>query len=239
MMGGDNVNPARDDNSYFSTNLNGTPTKINFSAKKTSGWKPNTSDYGYRLLDAYNTSGTDTKAFCTKYAGCFGSQSAIKYITDSDFDSWAKTKCGGPQLKHVDFSDAAMSDVPASFKNGACYKIKNANSNLYLQVEGGKAENGTNVQQWGTQDGTAHDIWKMFDAGSGYYYLVSCVGDAGTYVLDVTGKSTANGANIEIYHYSGTTNQQSLMTQNGDGSYIIKTRVSANRSAVEIKDAGI
>lgn len=69
MMGGDNVNPARDDNSYFSTNLNGTPTKINFSAKKTSGWNPNTSNYGYRLLDAYNTSGTDTKAFCTKYAG--------------------------------------------------------------------------------------------------------------------------------------------------------------------------
>jgi len=74
---------------------------------------------------------------------------------------------------------------------------------------------------------------------TGYYYLVSCVGDAGTYVLDVTGKSNANGANIEIYQYSGSTNQQFLMSQNGDGSYIIKTRVSGNNSAVEIKDAGV
>jgi len=163
MMGGDTTNPARDDNSYFSTNLNGTPTKINFTAKKKSNWNPNTSNYGYRLLDAYNTSGTDTKAFCTKYAGCFGSQSAIKYITDNDFDKWVKTKYSGPHLKHVDFSDATSTDVPATFKNGACYKIKNANSNLYLQVEGGKAENGANVQQWGTQDGTVHDIWKIFD----------------------------------------------------------------------------
>ena len=239
MMGGDTTNPARDDNSYFSTNLNGTPTKINFSAKKNSSWNPNTSNYGYRLLDAYNTSGTDTKAFCTKYAGCFSSQNDIKYITDSDFDKWVKTKYSGPHLKHVDFSDATSTDVPATFKNGACYKIKNANSNLYLQVEGGKAENGANIQQWGTQDGTVHDIWKIFDAGSGYYYLVSCVGDAGTYVLDVSGKSTANGANIQIYQYGGSTNQQFLMTQNGDGSYIIKTRISGGGSAVEIKDAGI
>ena len=36
MMGGDTTNPARDDNSYFSADLNGTPTKINFSAKKNS-----------------------------------------------------------------------------------------------------------------------------------------------------------------------------------------------------------
>ena len=50
-----------------------------------------------------------------------------------------------------------------------------------MQVEGGLAENGTNVQQWGTTDGTVHDIWKTINAGDGYYYLVSGVGDGGTY----------------------------------------------------------
>jgi pectin lyase len=96
MMGGDTTNPARDDNSYFSADLNATPTKINFSAKKKSNWNPNTSNYGYRLLDGYNNNNTDTKAFCTKYAGCFNSQNAIKYVTDSDFSSWVKATYNGP-----------------------------------------------------------------------------------------------------------------------------------------------
>ena len=238
MMGGDTTNPARDDNSYFSADLNGTPTKINFSAKKNSSWNPNNSNYGYRLLDAYNTNNKDTKAFCTKYAGCFTSQNGIKYITDSDFGSWVKTTYASPFLKHVDFSDSTSGSA-ANFSNGACFKIKNANSGLYMQVEGGLAENGTNVQQWGTTDGTVHDIWKTINAGNGYYYLVSGVGDGGTYCLDVTAKGTANGTNIEIYQYREVINQQYYITQNSDGSYTIKTRITGNKSAVEIKDAGV
>ena len=35
-MGEDIVNPARDDNSYISTELNGNPSAINFSPKKRS-----------------------------------------------------------------------------------------------------------------------------------------------------------------------------------------------------------
>ena len=239
MMGGDTTNPARDDNSYFSADLNATPTKINFSPKKKSSWSPNTSNYGYTLLDAYNTSNTDTKAFCIKYAGCFNAQSGIKYITDSDFSNWSKTTYSSPILKNINFSDSSSSGSAATFSNGSCYKIKNVNSGLYMQVEGGIAANGTNVQQWGTLDGTVHDIWKTIDAGNGYYYLVSGVGDGGTYCLDVTGKSTENGANIEIYQYGGGTNQQYYITSNSDGSYTLKTRVSGNKSAVEIKDAGV
>ena len=232
--------PARDDNSYFSADLNVTPTKINFSSTKKSSWSPNTSNYGYRLLDGYNTSNNDTRAFCTKYAGCFNSQNDIKYITDSDFSSWVKTKYSAPFLKHVDFSDSSSSgDTVATFNNGDCFKIKNVNSGLYLQVEGGKAENGANIQQWGTIDGTVHDIWKTINAGNGYYYLVSGVGDGGTYCLDVTAKGTANGTNIEIYQYKELTNQQFYITKNSDGSYIIKTKITGNKSVVEIKDAGL
>ena len=239
QMGGSSSSPGRDDNSYFSADLNGSPTKISFSPTQKTTWNPNNSNYGYRLLDGYNTSNTDTKAFCTKYAGCFTSQSQIKYITDSDFSSWAKTVYGSPFLKHVDFSDSGSSpDSGATFYNGACFKIKNVNSGLYMQVEGGVAINGTNVQQWGTTDGTVHDIWKTINAGNGYYYLVSGVGDGGKYCLDVTAKGTANGTNIEIYEYKALTNQQFYITQNADGSYIIKTRITGNKSAVEIKDAG-
>ena len=62
-MGGDTKNPSRDDNSFISTELNGSPSKINFAPKKKSNWNPNISNYGYRLLDGYNNKNTDTKAF--------------------------------------------------------------------------------------------------------------------------------------------------------------------------------
>ena len=242
VMGGSTTSPARDDNSYLSTELNGTPSKISFSAKKTSSWYPNISNYGYRLLDAYNTKNTDTKAFCTKYAGCFNAQSGIKYITDSDLLGWATTTNASPFLSHVDFSDSSSSGgddpIPSSLINGATYRIKNVNSNLYMQVASAKQANGTNVQQWGTTGDSVHDVWKLVDAGSGYYYLVSQIGDGNTYYLNVAGGSTGNGTNIEIYQYSGGDSQKFLITENSDGSYIIKTKVTNNASAVEIANAG-
>ena len=241
MMGGNTNEPARDDNSYFSADLNGTPTKISFSAKKTSSWYPNKSNYGYRLLDGYNTNDTDTKAFCTKYAGCFNSQNGIKYITDSDFANWTKTIYTNPCLSHIDFNDSSGGDtdpIPSGLVNGGTYRIKNVNSNLYMQVEGAKEANGTNVQQWGTTGDSIHDVWKLVDAGSGYYYIVSQIGDGKTYYLNVAGNSSGNGANIEIYKSTGEDNQKFLITENSDGSYIIKTKISKDQSAVEIADAG-
>ena len=238
MMGGDTTNPARDDNSYISTSLNGTPSKINFSAKKNSTWNPNKSNYGYSLLDGYNTDNTDTKAFCMKYVGCFNSQADIKYITDEEFSKWIKTSYASPFLKKIDFSDSSSSSS-ATFKNGSLFKIKNVNSGLYMQVIGGKAQNGTKIQQWGTMDGTVHDIWKTIDAGEGYYYLYSGVSDGNTYVLDVTGKSKGNGTSMEINEYKGEESQQFYISDNLDGSYIIKTRISGNNSAVEVKDGGL
>ena len=243
VMGGNTNDPARDDNSYFSADLNGTPSKINFSAKKVSSWNPNNSNYGYRLLDAYNTKNTDTKAFCTKYSGCFNAQSGIKYITDSDLLGWATTTNASPFLSHVDFSDSSSSGgddpIPVSgLTNGATYRIKNVNSQLYMQVEGAKQANGTNVQQWGTTGDTVHDVWKLVDAGSGYYYLVSQMGDGKTYYLNVAGGSTGNGTNIEINQFTGGDSQKFYITENSDGSYIIRTKVTNNESAIEIANAG-
>ena len=244
MMGSDtNKNPARDDNSYFSADLNATPTQISFSAKKTSSWYPNKSNYGYRLLDAYNTKNTDTKAFCTKYAGCFNSQNGIKYITDSDLLGWATTTNASPFLTHIDFSGSSSSGSSDSgsssgLTSGATYRIKNVNSSLYIQVDSAKQANGTNVQQWGTSGNSVHDVWKLVNAGSGYYYLISQIGDGNTYYLNVAGSSSGNGTNIEIYKSTGGDSQKFLLTKNSDGSYIIKTKVSNNQSAIEVANAG-
>lgn len=206
-MGTNTKDPPRDDNSYFSTELNGTPTKINFSAKKMSTWNPNKSNYGYRLLDGYNTKNTDTKAFCIKYSGCFNSQKDIKYVTDSDFSKWVTTIYASPFIKHIDFSDSSSSDTSGPFADCSRYKIKNVNSGLYLQVESGKAEKGANVEQGETSEESTTDIWKLIDKGDGYYCLIAEEGDGNSFALHVAGNSTDQGANIEIYKYDGDNSQ--------------------------------
>ena len=240
-MGGDNINPARDDNSYFSTELNGTPTKINFTAKKNSSWNPNKTNYGYRLLDGYNNKNTDTKSFCTKYCGCFNSQNGIKYITDIDFLGWTSTIYSSPFLVHMDFSDSDgdIEPYPSGLINGSTWRIKNVNSNLYMQVEGAKEENGTNIQQWGTTGDSIHDIWKLTDAGSGYFYIISQIGDGNTFYLNVAGNSSKDGANVEIKKLNSGDSQKFLITENSDGTYIIKTKISNNQSAVEVAAYGV
>ena len=235
---GGNTSPGRDDNSYYSADLNGSPTKISIKITKSTSWNPG-SNYGYRLIDAYNNSNTDTKSFCTKYAGCFNAQSGIKYISDKDLLGWVKTTVSSPCLNHVDFTDSSSSDiVPSGLVNGGTYRIKNVNSGLYLNVVGAKQENGTNVQQWGTDGTSVHDVWKLVDAGSGYYNIISQIGDGKTYYLNVAGNSTANGANIEIYQSNGGESQKFYIEPQSDGSYIIKTKITNNGSAVEIADAG-
>ncbi|MDE6834200.1 MAG: RICIN domain-containing protein [Ruminococcus sp.] len=225
--------PARDSGSYLSSSSSVTPDKISFVPKTVSTLYPNKTNYGYSLLYAYKADGKDTKKFTQTYAGCFKSKSGIKYITDSDMSDWIQTKYDSPFLKHVEFSSASS----AVFDNGSVYRIKNVNSGLYMQVEGAKAENGANVQQWGTSDGITHDIWKLIDAGDGYYYLASAVGDGGTYMLDISGKKSENGTNVDIYKFNGGDNQKFMITQNADGSYKIRTKVTNGKSAIEIANA--
>lgn len=183
-------------------------------------WRP-TSNYSYTSLSAANA-----KIYCSTYSGCQTSRSNIMYLRFS--------VKGVPS---AGYTEAPSAPVAASFTEGAAYRIKNVNSGLYLQVADAAAKNGANVQQWGTNGTSAHDIWKFYSAGDGYYYIASAVGDGGTYVLDIAGKKTDNGTNIDIYQYNGGTNQQFMLTENADGSYNICTRITGEKSVIEVADA--
>ena len=180
-------------------------------------WRPK-NNYSYVSLSA-----DSAKSYCSSYSGCQTSKDNMMYMRFS-----------GKGIPSADFIKKPDAPVPAVFANGSTYRIKNVNSGLYMQVEGAKAENGANIQQWGTSDETIHDIWKLIDAGNGYYCLISAVGDGGTYALDVEAKKTDNGTNIDIYKFNSGTNQQFMLTQNADGSYKIRTRISGGNSAVEV-----
>lgn len=217
-----------EDGSKFSNcnrTIQGEGTANNPSYSVAGKWRP-FSNYSYTKLTA-----DEAKSYCSTYSGTQSSNGDMMYLRFS--------KKGVPSAGYTEVPNTPVTPpepVPADLDEGS-YRIKNVNSGLYMQVADAKAENGANVQQWGS-DGTAvHDIWKLFSAGDGYYYIASCVGDGGTYVLDVAGKKSGNGTNIDIYQYNGGTNQQFMFTHNDDGSYKIRTRVSDKNSAVEVADA--
>ena len=250
-----NNDPSRDDNSYLATDVNGTPSKFGYSPKTRSSWNPNQSNYGYELLDAYNSKGTDTKSFCTKYAGCFNNENSIKYITDSDFSNWITTRYESPFLSKINGSSGGSSSGGSSsggnssggksdsnnsktalLNDGSTYMIKNARSNLYIDIDGAKAANGANAQQWGANGAGSQNTFKLISAGDGYYYIVSAVGDGGSFVLDVSGAKNTNGANILIYKFNGKDNQKFMFSKNANGTYRILTKISGGRSAIEIEN---
>lgn len=113
------------------------------------------------------------------------------------------------------------------------YMIKNKNSGLYLMAEGN--DNGSNVSQSSTGV-EAPAIWTFVDNGDGYFKILNQ--QDGTKYLDVTAGKTDNGTNIEIYR-SATKPQAQLfrLIDNGDGSVIIATKASGEKSCVEIINA--
>ena len=201
----------------------GTTNNPSYSVEST--WRPK-NNYTYTTLSA-----DQAKSFCSSYSSAQSSASNYNYIT--------LNKAGFPSAGYVELpnSDPVATYEPTYFAEGAAYRIKNVNSGLYMEVAGAKAENNANVDQWGSDGSETHNIWKFYSAGDGYYYLASCVGDGGTYVLDIAGKKTANGTNIDLYKYNGGTNQQFMITNNGDNTYKIRTRITGEASAVEIANA--
>lgn len=231
--GGGN-DPYRDSGSYYAKTSGATPEKLSVSVKNESKWYPNQSNYGYSLIDAYNTKGTDIKDFCNAYAGCQTSGENIKYISDSDMSGYISTKYTSPFLKSI----TVNTDVPvvsAVMDTSVKYMFKNVGSGLYMEVDGAKAESGANVQQWGADGEAVHNTWKLIDAGDGYYYIRSCVGDGKTYFLDLAHGSAENGTNIGIWTNDESDARKFKFADNGDGTYTIFTKSSKDKSCIGVE----
>ena len=198
--------------------VQGQGTSNNPSYSKASSFRPK-NNYTYTSLSA-----DAAKTYCNTYSGCQTSKNNMKYLR------YAKN--GVPS---AGYTEIPSGPVAATFNDGATFRLKNVNSGLYMQIADGNAENGANVQQWGDNNKAVHEIWKLYNAGDGYYYIASAAGDGGTYVLDVAGKKTDNGTNIDVYKFNSNDNQKFMFTRNSDGSYKIRTKITGENSAVEIE----
>ncbi|WP_302191935.1 RICIN domain-containing protein, partial [uncultured Ruminococcus sp.] len=130
----------------------------------------------------------------------------------------------------------AVTDPGVVMNTNVVYQFRNANSDLNLEVKDANAAAGANVQQWG-ENGNDCQKWTLADAGDGYYYILSRLGDGKTYYLDVTGGKAADGTNVEIYTASGTSAQLFKFVPNPDGTYTILTKASKDKGAVGVSAA--
>ncbi len=110
------------------------------------------------------------------------------------------------------------------------YRIKNANSGLYLEVEGSVAANGTNV----CQGNSGANGWTFEEADDGYYKLYSELGDGKTYLLDLDYGKVDNGTNIGIWGDTASDAQLFKFVDNGDGTYTITTKATEDASCLGI-----
>ncbi len=136
-----------------------------------------------------------------------------------------------PLVYHGSIAQAA--DAP-SVPEGT-YLIRNVNSGIYLDVEGGTAASGTNVQQWGAESAMANNVWKVVAEADGYHSIYSMLGDGTQFRLNVG--SDDNAENICISEKADTDAQLYRFLGNEDGSYHIVTKSSGCSKAVEVVNA--
>lgn len=129
---------------------------------------------------------------------------------------------------------AQVSAADAETLDGT-YLIRNVNSQIVMDVEGGGKDNGTNVQQWGGSSAYSYNTWRLEYAGDSYYRIYSLV-DGGENRLLTAGNGTdASNSNICIYEETGGDDQLFTIFANKDGSF--KFLNKATGQAVEIVNA--
>lgn len=122
-----------------------------------------------------------------------------------------------------------------TFEDGSVYMIQNVNSGQYLTVSGGTAANGTAIVQSASATPSGANQWKIVpSATEGYYYLYSMLEDGNTYLLDVDGGATGNGTKIGIYTNTNHDAQLFKLSDNGDGTVRIHTKVTKDASVIGV-----
>jgi len=116
------------------------------------------------------------------------------------------------------------------------YTITNVGSGLYLNCADSTPASGSNVQQ-----GTEAQTWQLVDAGEGYYYIYSTLGN-GSYCVDLPYGSADNGTSIGLWSNDESDARKFKFVDNGDGSYTICTKSSGDNSCFGVisgsKEAG-
>lgn len=105
----------------------------------------------------------------------------------------------------------------------AWYTLRNTGNGTCVDARGAATANGTAIQQYAC-NGTAAQQYQFRSTDSGYVRITSRGNPQ--QVFDVTDRSTADGAPLQLWAYGGGQNQQWRPVQQADGSYHFVARHS-------------
>ncbi|MGM0369019.1 MAG: family 43 glycosylhydrolase [Bacillota bacterium] len=108
------------------------------------------------------------------------------------------------------------------------YRLKNRNSDKYLEVTNADTEDDANVGQWGAT-GHATQEWMIYPVGEGYYRLQN---RNSLIYLEVEAAKTEDGANVVQNKNTSKSNQEWEIVSIGDGYYKVINRNSGKVLAV-------
>ncbi len=112
------------------------------------------------------------------------------------------------------------------------YYIKSKYSQLYLNTENDSSSNGAAIVHE-NGDGAMAQRFRLVSTGtSGVYYIYTGASNY-TKAIDISGKSTADGASAIQYTYNGNSNQQFKLVKVGN-CYAILTGVSGYASCLDV-----
>ena len=132
------------------------------------------------------------------------------------------------QIWNANFTDAQRwrltaynnESVQNPIKDGDYHIVSALSDTKGLDVSGGSADNGTNIQIY-SNTSDPNQIFTVNYIGNGYYKLIFKKSGKS---VDVTGYGFYNGTNVEEYEYKNTVNQQWIIKDAGDGYYYVVSR---------------
>lgn len=154
------------------------------------------------------------------------------YASDDDLH---QSKAGSMKLASL-MAELAFAETGTQIPEHTMFMLRNENSGQYLAIDG-EAQDGTNVIQSARPNiDNKSALWKAVSAGDGYYYIYNCSGD-GIKLLDLAYGNTENGTNIGIWSNTNNDAQLFKFIQQENGGYVITTKNTNDRSAVEVVSA--
>ncbi|MBA7521804.1 hypothetical protein ES705_13915 [subsurface metagenome] len=115
---------------------------------------------------------------------------------------------------------------------GAVYKIRSAFSNMLMEVPNGGDSDGLSIKQ-GADKKEAYQLWRIQDAGSGYYKFKSYASDSGR-VIEVAAGADNNGIDLQLWRNEGLDKQKFRISTDFNGFYHITTKVSKGFRCVDV-----
>jgi len=163
---------------------------------------------------AGSNSGAGSNDSNTARDTCYGGYSSF---------SWSQIGLATAPSATFQLSDWVPSnDIPTQFN----YVLRAAHDGQCLETENSSTGNGGNVQQ-NSCSGDSNQSWQLQSVNGGYYQVSNVhSGAPGNEVLDVSGQSVLNDANVDQWQWLGDQNQQWWLSPVSSGTYQVVNRNS-------------